>query len=161
MLLIDGHNLIGKIPGIRLSDADDEMQLVDLLQIYGRVKQRDVTVYFDGAAPGFARKQRSGRVTAIYVVRDIPADDVIMGRLIKAGHQARNMVVVTSDRRIQAQARSVQAQVISSEAFAEELWEAQRSAMDHPSADQPAMSSAELDEWLRLFSETPKVKKKK
>ena len=30
-LVIDGHNLIPKIPGLRLDDPDDEMKLIEKL----------------------------------------------------------------------------------------------------------------------------------
>jgi len=46
-LLIDGHNLIGQIPDISLSDPDDEAKLVLLLRRYttarpGRQAVRDL-----------------------------------------------------------------------------------------------------------------------
>ncbi len=161
MILIDGHNLIGKLPGIRLSDEEDELSLIQLLQVYCRVKQRDVNVFFDGAAPGFARRQRHGRVTAVFVERGTPADDLIIQHLIQAGKKARNLSVVTSDHRIQAQARAVQAKVIPSEMFVDELLEARRNTFDQSSSGQSSLSSAEVDEWLRLFQEAASKKKKK
>ncbi len=161
MILIDGHNLIGKLPGIRLSDEEDELSLIQLLQVYCRVKQRDVNVFFDGAAPGFARRQRHGRVIAVFVERGTPADDAIIQRLLRAGKKARNMAVVTSDHRIQTQARSVQAKVIPSEMFVDELLEARRNAFDQNPSSQTALSSAEVDEWLHLFQEAARQKKKK
>lgn len=161
MILIDGHNLIGKLPGLRLSDDEDEMSLIELLQVYGRVKQRDVSVFFDGAAPGFARRKRFNRVTAVFVERGTPADDAIIRYLLQAGKKARNLAVVTSDHRIQAQARAVQAKVIPSEAFVDQLLEARRTAMDQSGPSQTALSSAEVEEWLQLFQDAAKQRKKK
>ena len=47
-LLVDGHNLIGQVPGLSLADADDEAQLVQLLRRYSTAKRgRQVVVVFD------------------------------------------------------------------------------------------------------------------
>jgi predicted RNA-binding protein with PIN domain len=156
MIIIDGHNLIGKISSINLNEADDEMHLIKLLQVYCRVKQRSIEVYFDGAPPGYARKQQFGRVKANFIARQFNADDAIINQLQKLGHKARNTVIVTSDRRIQAQARSVQARVITAEEFATEVMEAQRLAFDQTSGEASVMSSEEMNEWLRLFDEKKK-----
>jgi predicted RNA-binding protein with PIN domain len=158
-LLIDGHNLIGKLPGFRLSDENDEMRLVELLQVYCRVKQRNVTVFFDNAAPGYGGQKRYGRVTAVFVLRGRPADDAIIARLRQAGRKARNLTVVSSDGRILAQARSSQAKGVASEVFADELLDAQRTALEAPSAGQAAVNPAEVVEWLRIFGEAGKKKK--
>lgn len=157
-LLIDGHNLIGKLPGFRLSDENDEMRLIELLQMYCRVKQRDVTVFFDNAAPGYGGQKRYGRVTAVFVPRGKPADDAIIARLRQAGRKARNLTVVSSDGRILAQARSSQAKVVASEVFADELLDAQRMALEAPSAGEKTVSQAEVEEWLKEFAEDKKKK---
>lgn len=47
-LLVDGHNLIGQMPGLKLSDEDDEGELVMLLRRYSTAKRsRQVVVVFD------------------------------------------------------------------------------------------------------------------
>ncbi len=51
--LIDGHNLIAKLPDVNLSDPDDEIQLVLKLRQWTAVSaKRVVTVFFDGGIPG-------------------------------------------------------------------------------------------------------------
>ncbi|MBL8045607.1 MAG: hypothetical protein JNL09_03645, partial [Anaerolineales bacterium] len=45
--LIDGHNLIGKMPGLRLDDPDDERQLVQFLRAYLARVKKSGTVVFD------------------------------------------------------------------------------------------------------------------
>ncbi len=44
--LIDGHNLIGKVPNLRQNDPEDEKQLVELLQEFCQRTGKHVEVYF-------------------------------------------------------------------------------------------------------------------
>jgi len=46
-ILIDGHNLIGRMPVLSLADPDDERQLVTLLLAYRARTKKAVTVVFD------------------------------------------------------------------------------------------------------------------
>lgn len=41
--LIDGHNLIPKI-GLRLSEPDDELELIRLLQDFARLRRQPIEV---------------------------------------------------------------------------------------------------------------------
>ncbi len=61
LILIDGHNLIPKIPGMSLADLDDENQLIPLLQTYCRKRRNTVEVYFDRAPVGRAGNGALGR----------------------------------------------------------------------------------------------------
>jgi len=121
--LIDGHNLIPKITGLSLQQIDDETRLIELLQVFCRVRRKKVEVYFDQAPPGRAGTRSFGMVIAHFVRQGIPADEAILERLNRLQQTARNWSVVTSDRHIQVQARSMSAQVISSEDFAIQLSE--------------------------------------
>ncbi len=147
--LIDGHNLIPKM-GLRLNDPDDEQTLVFRLQAFCRLSRKRVEVYFDGAPPGQAGVRRFGVVTAHFVRQGVTADAAIRQRLRGMGRAAKNWVLVTSDRQVQAEGRAAQAQVISSEEFARMVEDTLRAAPPdfHPPAE---MSGAELDEWLKLF----------
>jgi uncharacterized protein len=99
--LIDGHNLIPKVPGLNLSDIDDEMELVELLQVFCRRKRKTAEVYFDQAPPGFSGRRRFGQVTAYFVPQGHSADDAIRQRLKHLGKAARNWAVVSSDHQVQ------------------------------------------------------------
>ena len=96
--LIDGHNLIPKIPGMNLGDIDDEIQLVKKLQEFCRQRRKKVEVFFDSAPPGGIRTQKFGRVTAFFITQGSTADTAIRSRLQKLGRAAKNWTVVTSDR---------------------------------------------------------------
>ncbi len=150
--LIDGHNLIPKIPGMSLRMEDDEQELIQLLQDFSRYKRKEIEVFFDQAAIGQAGSQRYGHVRAHFVVRGRTADQAILSRLRKLGRTAPNWTVVSSDRAVQNAARMYRANVLSSEQFS-----AQLQTMLHASGDDPGekrearLSEAEVDEWLKLF----------
>jgi len=148
--LIDGHNLIPKV-GLRLDSPDDEMELVAILQEFARLKRQQVEVYFDGAPIGQAGTRSLGTIRAHFVKLGQTADNAIRARLNKMAKEARNWIVVSSDREVQSSARVVHAQYISAEEFVKSLREARNSA-PKASADKK-LSSAEVDEWLKLFRE--------
>jgi hypothetical protein len=79
--LIDGHNLIPHIGGLRLESPDDEQHLIRLLQAFASTRRQKIEVYFDRAAVGKAGHQSFGQVTAHFVVREMTADAAISARL--------------------------------------------------------------------------------
>lgn len=150
--LIDGHNLIPKLPGMHLDMVDDELQLVELLQDFCRRNRKQVDVYFDNAPAGGLKVQKYGAVTAYFTRAGIPADEAIRARLGRLGREARNWSVVSSDRAVQAYARSAKAQIISSESFANMLYQPSEDSYDEPAeGDDPELSAEEVEDWLRLF----------
>lgn len=149
--LIDGHNLIPKIPGLSLVDLDDEQQLIDLLQKFCRARRQKVEVFFDQAPAGMAGTRQVGQVKVHFASRRSSADDAIRRRLERIGREAPNWKVVSSDRQVQAEARSRRAEVISAEAFAEILLSAVQGDGDSRE-DGGEAAPGEIDEWLRIFS---------
>jgi predicted RNA-binding protein with PIN domain len=147
--LVDGHNLIPKV-GLRLDSPDDELELVAVLQDFARLKRQQVEVYFDGAPIGQSGTRRLGTIRAHFVRLGQTADNAIRARLIRMEKDARNWIVVSSDREVQGAARASQAQVISSEEFVKMLREARNSA-PKSNANEKKLSAAEVDEWLKIF----------
>ncbi len=167
MLIIDGHNLIPKIPGLSLEEMDDEEHLLRFLQLYARLKRKTVEVFFDGAPPGQAGERMAGTVRAYFVPIGQTADEAIRQRVAGLGRMARNATVVSSDRQVQANARALHAQVRTSEEFAAELLNLRqdqeaRSAKARgktkgtglPSPD-AGLPPQEIGEWLDLFGIDP------
>ena len=147
--LIDGHNLIPKL-SLRLDSMDDEQELIAILQEYARLeRKKQVEVYFDGAPPSHAGTRRLGTVTAHFVRQGTTADNAIRRRLKKMGKSAKNWTVVSSDRQVQAEARSARADVLSSDEFAGKLKQA-REAAPKPANDRK-LSKHEVDDWLEIF----------
>lgn len=153
--LIDGHNLIPKL-GLPLDTFDDEEELLARLNEFCRLARKSgVEVYFDNAPAGTPTSRKVGMVTAHFVRRPQIADEAIRRRLKALGRAARNWTVVSSDRRVQAEARAAGAEVISSEEFAAIVIETLRAGPPRNARPAP-MSEQELNEWLQLFNERRK-----
>ena len=148
--IIDGHNLIPKIPGLRLDDPDDEQQLVSLLQEFCRISRKQVDVYFDNAAAGQAGRRTLGTVGVHFVRRGQTADSAIRSRLLKMGRSARNWTVVSSDQSIQATVRQAGAKAMPAEEFAS-LMRATLSRTNPKESWDVTLNAQEVEEWENLF----------
>jgi uncharacterized protein len=154
--IVDGHNLIPKIPGLKISDLDDEAQLIALLQEFCRVKRHQMEVYFDKAAPGQQGCKRFGMVSACFVRANSTADEAIRTRLKALGKRARNCSVVSSDRSVQTAAREYRASVVRAEDFAVILASAKRGQISdggdsNKQAQEETVSQEEINYWLERF----------
>ncbi len=148
--LIDGHNLIPKL-GLHLDSIDDEMELISILQEFCRLTREQIEVFFDGAPTPHAGTRKLGTVTAHFVRLGTTADNAIRNRVKRLGKSAKNWIVVSSDRQVQAEARAAQAEVVSSDAFANLLKQV-RSSASKPT-DERKLTNQELEDWLKLFGE--------
>jgi uncharacterized protein len=149
--IIDGHNLIPKVPGLSLEDEDDEMKLIALLQEYSRRRRTKVTVFFDNAPPSYQGMQRFGTVTAYFVRSGVAADLAIVNHIKKLGKRARNLIVVSSDRAVQNEARYHQARTLSSEDFARGLVSSKENTPEPGTEIDPNPTTDEIDYWLSEF----------
>jgi predicted RNA-binding protein with PIN domain len=150
--LIDGHNLIPKIPGLSLQDIDDERELIKLLQDFCRQHGKKIDVYFDNAPPGRPHTQKYGQVTAHFIRRGRTADAAIQSRLRRLGRTARNATVVTSDRAVIAASKNAGAKVITSEDFSRKLTPNEKKETQAPETNPNlSLNTDDIDEWLRLF----------
>ena len=120
-LLIDGHNLIGAMPGIDLTDPDDEWQLVQRLRPYAAAKRQAMTVVFDsGVGPPPSWRLSDERVTVRFAPPNVEADAIIL-RLVRANAQPDKVTVITNDQGLAGQVRSAGGQVRSATQFAAQL----------------------------------------
>jgi predicted RNA-binding protein with PIN domain len=149
--IVDGHNLIPKVPGLNLQDMEDELQLVELLQEFCRVNRKKVEVYFDNAPPGGMEVRKFGSVIARFIRQGGTADQAIMNKLKRLSGEARNWTVVSSDREVQAAARKVRAKVLTSEVFARQLQSDLEGAESVSNDVDKSLSPDELQDWMKLF----------
>lgn len=145
--VIDGHNLIGKLPGVHLDDLDDEQALIEILQVFCQAAGKDVEVFFDRSASGHARARVHGRVTARYVRSGETADQAIARRLKNLGNEAANWTVVSSDNQVQAAAHRSRARALSVEAFIRQMDQ----GGEEGKPVEPQLSADEIDDWLEMF----------
>ena len=120
-ILIHGHNLIGKIPSLRLDDPQDEEKLLLRLRAYRARTGKHLVVYFDpGVIYQSPARQLKGGISIRQAGSGQRADDLLM-RDLRRHRNPRELTVVTSDRAIQSAARECQARVMDAAAFAAEL----------------------------------------
>jgi hypothetical protein len=150
--LIDGHNLIAQVPGLRLSDHDDEWQLVLLLRRYAaRKKGRRVVVVFDHGVYGHPENLNGYGVECHFARSPRDADSELIRR-IRAIRRTGQWQVVSSDRAVVGEARAKGVQVVSSQAFGRQL-----AALNEPEAkisdkyQEKPQSEQDIEDWLRLF----------
>lgn len=166
--LIDGHNLIGKMPDIQLSDPNDEVKLVLRLQewLNGRSSQQ-ATVIFDGRRMmgGVSNTLSSRQLTVIFSPDGIIADDLIIRRIKQVKNPA-GYTVVSSDRMVYNAADSIRMKALTSEKFIERAGfvfeekkkKRRRAEPTTSETDDPIITEAEVDEWLDLFGPVPERK---
>ena len=147
-LLIDGHNLIGRLPDLRLDDPQDEAKLVARLRAYHARTGKRVTVVFDHGLPGGRSRELSGgRVEVVFASTGHTADGILRERVRRA-RDPRGLTVVTSDRAVIAAARARGARVLRSEEFAAQL----RAPRPVDDGEQDVhLSAKEVEEWLKVF----------
>jgi len=171
--LIDGHNLIGKMPDLSLADPQDEVELI--LRLKGWVAaapNRRVTIFFDGGGlGGYSHRMSSKDIRVVFAAQGQEADDLLMEAVDKL-RNPRSYTVVTSDRRIIDAAVVARIKVLRSEEFiAREGFDYKERAArkktavspETPAASpekelDPRLSESELKEWLDLFGPVPERK---
>ena len=79
--IVDGHNLIPKLPGLSLEALDDELRLIERLQVFCRIQRSSVQVFFDRAPAGYSGARSFGSVRAHFVPQGTIADDAIARHL--------------------------------------------------------------------------------
>lgn len=159
-ILIDGHNLIPKIPGLSLGDFDDEMRLIVMLQEYARLKRKRIEVFFDKAPAGQPRQRTYGTIQVNFARPGFIADEEIRLRLEALGGKARHYVVVSSDHRVQTYARAAHAQIETAEAFSRQMQTAHASPTGKVDrAGEQALDEQEVAMWMEIFRSNPPSKK--
>jgi predicted RNA-binding protein with PIN domain len=148
--LIDGHNLIGRLPDLHLDDPDDEAKLVARLRTFCARTGKRVTVVFDYGLPGgYSRELSGGSVEVVFAPAGRTADGILCER-VRSARDARGLTVVTSDNQVIAVARARQARIVRSEEFAAQLSRPRVVEKTRTEGD-VRLSEKEVEEWLRVF----------
>jgi len=148
--LIDGHNLIGKLPDISLTDPNDEAKLVVKLRSFCARTRKKVHVIFDHGLPGGKSKLSNGTVQVVFAARPGEADDLMMQR-IRGTRDTQKWTVVSSDRRVLDFASRRGMKILSANQFAHRMQAPPPTPKEeHP---HPHITQAEVEEWLRIFHE--------
>jgi predicted RNA-binding protein with PIN domain len=163
--LIDGHNLIGQLSDVELTDPDDEAKLVLLLRQWAAgSRKREITVIFDHGLPGgrwraMSRKQ----LKAIFAPHDQSADELLIRRINQAG-DPRAFTLISSDQQVLKVAKSRRMPFITSEAFAKQLeriGKSQENLNEQRVVESKPedLSEEEIAEWLSIFDDPEEIRK--
>lgn len=118
--LIDGHNLIGQLDDISISDPDDEAKLVLKLRGFCAREQTKVVVIFDQGLPSGVSHLSNSVVEVRFAPYRSTADDMLIGRIESAPDPA-NWTVVSSDQRVLVCAQQRKMRIARSHEFARYL----------------------------------------
>lgn len=149
--LIDGHNLIGRLPDIDLNDPNDEALLVQKLTGFVARTRKKCVVVFDAGLPGGESRLSTHGVKVIFASHLSNADQVIIERIGKTANPT-TWTVVSSDNRVLDAADRRKMKTLRAAEFAEIL--RRPTLPGQPGVDIAAdvhLSDDEVDDWLRLF----------
>jgi hypothetical protein len=154
--LVDGHNLIARLPGLGLDDPHDEARLVRRLRAWALAsRKRQLTIIFDGRlAGGRSAELSGGSVEVIFSPHGGSADELLLRRIKKARNPAE-YTVISSDREILAAAEARRMPSMVSEAFVLFMAEETSRPAPAPADNELEVSPAEISEWLALFGPVP------
>lgn len=148
--LIDGHNLIGQMRGLRLDDPDDEAKLVQALKGFMMRHRKRCTVYFDAGLPGGPDRQLSSRDVKVVFAPGGTAADALIVREISKKPDPNNWTVISGDQAIVSEAQRRGMKVIDSRTFARDL---EAAHVPDDADPNPHVSPDEIERWLRMFGE--------
>lgn len=151
--LIDGHNLIGKLPDIPLDDPNDEALLVQKLTSFTAKTRRKCIVIFDHGLPGGKSRMSTRSVTVIFAPHTSNADRLMIAR-ISGAQNPKEWTVVSSDNAVLDAAKRRKMETLKSSAFALLLQRPPKT--EKPGLDvapDVRLSASEVDEWLKLFND--------
>ncbi|MEM9774718.1 MAG: NYN domain-containing protein [Chloroflexota bacterium] len=162
--LVDGHNLIGKLPDIQLSDPDDEQQLVRKLSAWvQRDYRRKIRVFFDSGEFGGLGNSLSAPTVRVQFSRVGQTADSVIIRFMEGVKNPQEFTLVTSDREIIFAARKKRIGYILSEEFAVLMAENLQENGEVETADtkeegteeEVDVSDAEIQTWMNAFKNAP------
>ena len=155
-IIVDGYNFILRTKLVSTKDENAlwaaRDALVAQLEAYRSDKGVKVTIVFDGQDVKLLNQpHKSGGIQLLYSKAPQKADALIM-KIIDSEKQARNIILVTSDRALADCARASGCEIRSVEEFSRRLTRPDQESEYRAKYDKP-LSAREVDEWLRLFGQ--------
>ena len=154
MHIIDGYNLLRTVEKVsEHSESINDVRLCHVLGRYLRAIGRTGEIVFDGIGPPEKSVfDNIGGLDVFFSGRASDADTVIEDKIM-ASTAPRELIVVSSDRRLRDAARARRAKSVKAEVFWTDLQKqlSRKKSPREPSAKQLGLSEGETEEWLRLF----------
>lgn len=150
-ILIDGHNLIGRMKSISLADPNDEAKLIDLLARHLLHRREKVIVIFDkGSGDSFEPRQKGPKLQIIFAPPEGSADAIIID-MIKQDPNPKGLTIVSSDNEIRRCARSRRARLMSAEEFAKRLESEPKSPRKRRRKLDEVDFEENIEDWFEYF----------
>jgi predicted RNA-binding protein with PIN domain len=147
MYLVDGNNVIGQRVGWHRDKVGSRRRLMQELAQLAKAKKLHLAVVFDGAPdPQFPDDSIYRGVKVFYARAGSDADARII-EMAEAERNKKNLVVVTSDRKLASRVRVCGVRVTRSGEFRRMLDE----TVSAPDTEGLNVKEDEMDEWLRYF----------
>src|SRR4051812_1935195 len=163
-LLIDGYNLLHVTaifaeagPGTELHRTRLALLKFLAASIHGR-ERHETAIVFDaaGAPPGLPRQMMHEGITVHFAARHSDADEMIE-ELLEECPAPRNLLVVSSDHRVQRAARHCGASFVDSDEWYRDVLARNRqraaAADDGTTKPNDELTPEELNYWIRQFGE--------
>lgn len=121
-LLIDGYNLLNKVEVKGDSLEEKREKFIFLISEFCGVNKTGVTIVFDGAGQESVHRgyEKRGKVKLVFSAKGETADDVIM-ETVDIKKNAKDLLIVTSDRKIRDFAAARGASLQTAEEFSQYL----------------------------------------
>ncbi len=149
-VIIDGHNLIGKMSSLSLADPNDEEKLVKVLARHLLPRRQKAVVVFDkGSDLNFTPKQVGPRLRVLFAPPESSADAIIID-MIKRDPNPKGLTIVSSDNEIRRCARSRRARLMLSEDFAEKI-ERKPRRRRRSEPENERLDDMDVAEWFDYF----------
>jgi predicted RNA-binding protein with PIN domain len=144
--IIDGNNVIGKVPELfKLQKSDKQRsreQLVYLLQRYFHNKKINLTLHFDGFA-NIPLPLSKGKI----IYSENKTADSLIKENIERIKNRKNIILVTSDNELKNFGKACGCTIVSSKDFGKVL--TKRSSIDEEKLRTEEIN--DVEEWKRIF----------
>jgi predicted RNA-binding protein with PIN domain len=152
--VIDGNNLFWSVRDVPdVAEHNSDFQLCRLIGRYLRLVGETGQIIFDGAGPADKRGFESiENLDVFFAGAGRDADTAIEGK-IKASSGARELVIVSSDRRLRRAARASGASAVKSEDFWVQLQKElkRKKTTKEPDGKRHGLTESETKQWLRFL----------
>lgn len=154
MFIIDGNNLFWSVRSSPdVAEYNNDFQLCRIIGRYLGLIGETGQIIFDGTGPPDKRGYENiGNLDVFFAGAGRDADTVIEGK-IKASSGARELVVVSSDRRLRRAAKASGASAVKSEDFWVQLKKElkRKKTTKEPDGKRHGLTESETKQWLEFM----------
>jgi len=155
--IIDGNNLIGSSPDIKIEDIDGREKIIALAEKFQGRKKNNVLLVFDGEPKNAAYENAiNNKFKVIYPRFGMSADEVIKN-ILDEYNNFKDVILISSDRDLKTFAKKKGAKTINSIEFYYELKRSYKIANKVEKNNKKIdieVSTNEVDHWMKVFSDS-------